>query len=714
MADTTTTNLGLTKPEVGASADTWGGKLNTNLDTIDGIFAGAGSGTSVGLNVGTGKTLTVGGTQNMSALTASTALALDASKNVVSVTNTGTGNNVLSASPTFTGTISGAAASLSGNLTFSSTGQRITGDMSNATFSSRLAFQSSTTNGNTILGILANGTPADLAGTGVVCNAVSDTTNTQTMSMFVFKNLEASLRSNAAGTGTYLPMTFYTGGSERMRLDTSGNLGLGGTANGAYKLNVLGTYPSGSNTTGVVIADGTIPSASTAASNTFVSVPSTQAASFTVSNLRHFYAVQGTIGAGSAVTNQVGFLAESNLTGATNNFGFYSNIASGTNRFNFYANGTADNYFAGNVGIGTASPSNKLQVSLDANSGSGITVSNANTGTSAASLITFGTNIDASMGYIGVKNGAGTDANQLIIANRVAHGIYFRTNDTNRMYIDSSGNVGIGGTAAAFVKMQVSGTLPTGSNVTRTVYLDGTIPSGTTSTATGFHTALNTQAASFTNANLVHFYATQGTFGAGSTVTSQYGFFAENNLTGATNNYGFYSNIASGTNRWNFFANGTANNHFNGDVFIGTTSTAGSVNVPIYVRGGGVTWQLGPDANGNFVVYNNNDAGVYVTSGNTSWTANSDERIKTDLVPIADALNKVSSLRTVTGRYIKDAVGISRSFLIAQDVQAVFPEAVDVPKKDSDPLGLRYTDVVPLLVAAIKELSAKVAVLEAK
>ena len=171
----------------------------------------------------------------------------------------------------------------------------------------------------------------------------------------------------------------------------------------------------------------------------------------------------------------------------------------------------------------------------------------------------------------------------------------------------------------------------------------------------------------------------------------------------------------------------------NGNVLVGTTSSLSGSRInlvngadpyPLILRTSGAAagkfWFVGPNASNNFVVFNQSaTTGVFITDGGTSWTASSDETLKTDLKPIENAAEKVSTLRAVTGRYKTDEENISRAFLIAQDVQKVLPEAVSVSTEGT--LGLAYTETIPLLVAAIKEqqtiindLKARVEALENK
>jgi len=159
------------------------------------------------------------------------------------VTNlTGTASININGTVGATTPASGSFTSLtnSGNLTFTGTGNRITGDFSNATIANRVGFQSSTVNGNTDVQVLPNGTAVT---SGIRLNNNSDLTNAGYVRLSL-NTTEASLAADRnSGSGTYLPLVFNTGGSERLRIDTSGNVGIGTNSPG-FKLDLSGTFRS--------------------------------------------------------------------------------------------------------------------------------------------------------------------------------------------------------------------------------------------------------------------------------------------------------------------------------------------------------------------------------------------------------------------------------------------------------------------------------------
>jgi hypothetical protein len=144
-------------------------------------------------------------------------------------------NNMTLANATVSsGNVTVTSASLSGNLTFTGTGNRITGDFSNATVANRVAFQTSTPNGNTQLIALPNGT-GQVA--GLIAYANPDPTNTS-LAAFQVVGPELRISANATGTGTIPFMALHTGGSERMRITSTGDVGIG-TSSPAFKLDIV-------------------------------------------------------------------------------------------------------------------------------------------------------------------------------------------------------------------------------------------------------------------------------------------------------------------------------------------------------------------------------------------------------------------------------------------------------------------------------------------
>jgi hypothetical protein len=203
-----------------------------------------------------------------------------------------------------------------------------------------------------------------------------------------------------------------------------------------------------------------------------------------------------------------------------------------------------------NIATGGASTTNiggaASTVAVGTSGNSTLTVSGAATIKSPAVSGTDTTGNNLTIGS-GLGTGAGTSGN-----------LYFQTAPAgstgttvntyaSRLIIDYNGQIVIGPSlGSAGRTLTISKTI-TGATSSYGILNNGTVQSDVTTLAVNYYSTGITAASLFTLTDQKNFSANQGVYGTSSIVTNQYGFSAESTLIGATNNYGFYSNIAAPT-----------------------------------------------------------------------------------------------------------------------------------------------------------------------
>ena len=224
-------------------------------------------------------------------------------------------------------------------------------------------------------------------------------------------------------------------------VQVNGYMGVGGAANAGNALRITSSALTGVGQVGVnssIVAS----SASTSGVASFQSTVGTAAAAFTTVYVAGLDVVDAVKGAGSTITNQHGVYIR-NQTQGTNNYGVTSLVSSGTNKFNIYASGTADNYFAGNVGIGTTTPSGLLHLSGNTAATTAPTIVLQDSGVASTRLGTI-TNDNGDL--VLAMTASFTDLRSAITLFDDRK-ITFTTNASERMRLDSSGNLLLGTTS---------------------------------------------------------------------------------------------------------------------------------------------------------------------------------------------------------------------------------------------------------------------------
>ena len=311
---------------------------------------------------------------------------------------------------------------------------------------------------------------------------------------------------------------------------------------------------------------------------------------------------------------------------------------------------------SGNVGIGTSSPrsaSNKTLLSVDGAWGGQLDI-----GVNGISHAQFGSD--------NYSSGKGCRIQS-------KDDIIFKVNGgTERMRIDSSGNVGIG-TSSPATLCQIGSTGITTSTATESAFAVHKEVSGGAAVHYLFNSAQSTTGSTSETSEL-HLGWRDGANGIAIAPRIVAGKEGDYKTVGAADSY-----LAFKTTKNNALAERMRIDS-SGNVGIGTTSPSEK----LYVSGN-----------------------IYATGNITAY---SDERIKENIVEIPNALDAVDNIRGVSYTRTdtkEDSVGV-----IAQEVEAMFPELIT--ENNEGMKSVNYNGLVGVLFSAVKELSAKVKELEAK
>jgi hypothetical protein len=411
--------------------------------------------------------------------------------------------------------------------------------------------------------------------------------------------------------------------------------------------------------------------------------------------------------------------------------------------YHMYMLQNGNTYFTQNVGIGTSSPSNKLDVKISTANRTTLepvlSVSAEGNGpyTGFGPKISFSSNIyyGASTGnpagiietaYVGAVMGTTYETNSdLVFATRDG-----ATSVTEKMRILGNGNVGIS-TASPDSKLDVTGGDIT-VNTTGTGFMNFKYSGSQKGTIGTDGIDLKITA----NADLQLLPAGNVTI-AGNVIVKDAAqaskFETSGNDLVLTANSG-QSNVSPNIIFKSSVSGGAVNEKMridsSGQVMIGTTTTqsklevrdtkTGSFNSPhftVYGNGYGAFHWLDTSAYHIFtnsssrnieVIANTN--GVRLNAGATSWVSNSDISLKENIKPLENVLDKIKDYRCVEYNFKDDEVIDKKIGFIAQDWENDFSAVVSKDKNEK--LGIKYTETIPVLLKAIQELKAEVELLK--